>query len=103
MGLSTFKIAAEKLCLRVASGSGAQEFASKGHGDELLDMAYHKLTEQADVDDSKRVPVQATPVKQNLQLAEREETMAREDTELESAHGIELPVFHRWILENLER
>lgn len=101
MGLPTFKIAAKKLW--VDSGPVAHEFASKGHGDEPLDTAYQKLIEQADADGSKRVPVQATPAKQNLQLVERAETVARGDTEFDSADGIELPVFHRWILEKLER
>jgi hypothetical protein len=94
MELEAFKAGAQKLGVDL-------DFASKGHGDESLKVAYQKLLEQPNEDDSKRVPVQATPAKQNLQVAEREETISGEEVGSADA-GIELPVFHRWITKHLE-
>ena len=66
---------------------------------EDLDTIYKELVEksQRNEEDGRGPPVQATPLKHNLQPAEGEET----DPMLDAADaGIELPVFHRWLTEN---
>ena len=69
-------------------------------GDNSLDKIYQELVEksQRNEDDGRGPPVQATPLKQNLQPAEGEETAPMLDA---ADAGIELRVFHRWLTEYL--
>ena len=72
----------------------------KEQGDDSLDKIYEELVEksQRNEDDGRGPPVQATPLKQNLQPAEGEETEPMLDA---ADAGIELRVFHRWLTEYL--
>lgn len=76
----------------------ALDLALEEQGDESIDNIYKELAEksQRKEGDGRGPPVQATPLKQNLQPAEGEETEPMLDA---ADAGIELPVFHRWIAE----